>query len=145
MSEATCKTCPWWARYADRVTHEDGRPGEPGAERSREHPLSGECRKLPPKYSRVEYDIGEPEIGSTFPVTNESEWCGDHPAPRTRGTCENCEYGHEYRTPYMQCRRARPVGYGYRREDGEWKQAWGWPMVNPDDVCGEWERCTSAE
>lgn len=64
MSEATCRTCPWWQ-------------GVSGA-----HP--GLCRKNAPMVvteKRVDYQ-GETWYSpmSIWPNTDELDWCGSHPS-----------------------------------------------------------------
>ena len=56
MNNPTCKTCPYWERYA---------PDAAG------HPHSwGQCLRHPPQVI--------PQM-SCWPETTEDEWCGEHP------------------------------------------------------------------
>ena len=58
MSEATCKTCPWWDMF-----------DEFGSGR-------GFCRVNPPE---TWWDDGIGEWAAKFPAPRGDVWCGEHP------------------------------------------------------------------
>jgi hypothetical protein len=79
MSEATCETCPWWARLPDDVEYGLREVGAEGLAPRREASKVGECRQSPP----MPFQVGD-EIGHLFAVTRFDDWCGEHPDRRRR-------------------------------------------------------------
>jgi len=67
MSEATCATCPWWSRFPEHVEFRFVPGSDGGQEEIRTPNEKGECRKLPPLFTR------------TFPISDSDDWCGEHP------------------------------------------------------------------
>jgi hypothetical protein len=83
MSDATCKTCPWWSAW----------PAADG------NPKTGDCRRTPPHRTILDYDTGEDGGLATYgtpdghdiplpptqihldgePRTGHGYWCGSHP------------------------------------------------------------------
>lgn len=78
MSEATCKTCPWWFSTASGC--ETIKPGQ--------------CRRNPPtaQYIAVNHSTNYERVSrwerKTFwPFANHAHWCGEHPDRKAeRGT-----------------------------------------------------------
>jgi hypothetical protein len=70
MSEATCATCPWWSRFPEHVEFRFVPGPDGGQEEIRTPNDKGECRKLPPRFTR------------TFPISDSDDWCGEHPERR---------------------------------------------------------------
>jgi len=86
MSEATCKTCPWWYAW----------PAADG------NPETGDCRRMPPRRAVLDYDTSEDSGLATDitpdgveyalpatqihldgdPRTHRDYWCGEHPGRR---------------------------------------------------------------
>lgn len=68
MSDATCKTCPYWSPYPARDDSEfrDG---------------MGDCRRHAPTMvaTRAEDPRDPADFNSLFPYTVADEWCGSHP------------------------------------------------------------------
>lgn len=71
MSDATCKTCPFWERETSPV---------------------GQCRKSEPSNQWIlvnrstNYErIHRWEQRSSWPVTRDKDWCGEHPARKEQG------------------------------------------------------------
>ena len=63
MEKPTCSSCVYWEPEND--------PPE----------TFGNCHRHAPPAKSVKYDHEAeeyPELGSSFPVLNESEWCGEH-------------------------------------------------------------------
>lgn len=62
MTDATCRTCPYFSQHFD-----NGDPVNVGT-----------CRRLPPLYVTTD-NMGD----RSFPVTDmNTDWCGEHPKRR---------------------------------------------------------------
>ncbi|HZL05668.1 MAG TPA: hypothetical protein VFE45_09670 [Coriobacteriia bacterium] len=68
MSDATCKTCPYWSPY-------------PARDDSEFRGDMGDCRRHAPTMVAVRAeDPRDPaDFNSLFPYTVADEWCGEHP------------------------------------------------------------------
>ncbi|NLE21653.1 MAG: hypothetical protein GX624_02550 [Actinobacteria bacterium] len=69
MDERACATCPWWSRFPERVEYRWSSDENAQVE-IRTSNDKGECRRMPPAPPRQ------------FPVTDEGDWCGEHPERR---------------------------------------------------------------
>ena len=67
MSEATCKTCPFWAPYLARDEAETT--------------IMGDCRRHAPTIIATQAEDPRDLVDwhSPFPYTESKDWCGDHP------------------------------------------------------------------
>lgn len=73
MSDATCRTCPWWVQTTELLVQ---------AKFYVDHG-KGECRRNAP--------IPSPDDSSSWwPVTYAGDWCGEHP---DRQPCIECVPG----------------------------------------------------
>jgi hypothetical protein len=63
VSDATCKTCPFFASYLGAA--EDARLGT--------------CRRSPPVPLMTASGGDHPELGSENPEVSSAWWCGEHP------------------------------------------------------------------
>jgi hypothetical protein len=64
VSEATCKTCPWWVDAMDKNYG------------------NGTCHKNPPRvFDRLDWGAYDrvPVLNAYWPQTRPSDWCGKHP------------------------------------------------------------------
>ena len=75
MTAATCKTCPWWSKFPDRVEYEQVAPDGPTVEQ-RTEAKAGECRVVHPSHAWM--DVAD-VMGRVFAVTQDADWCGEHP------------------------------------------------------------------
>jgi hypothetical protein len=69
MDVADCATCPWWSRLPDRVEFRWVSESDT-QEEIRTTNDRGECRRYPPRPTR------------DFALTEQDDWCGEHPERR---------------------------------------------------------------
>jgi hypothetical protein len=73
MDGPTCATCPWWARFPEKVEFRWSEGPDARQLETRTPNDKGECRESPPRPVRA------------FPVTDLGDWCGRHPERRRPG------------------------------------------------------------
>ena len=95
---------------------------------------SGRCTFSPPVLVST-----QSSSWGVYPETGPSDTCFQW-KPMFRGKCKDCEYWRMHEKDQGSCRRHTPRML-IRGED----IFVGWPMVDADDFCGEWDPARSED